>query len=151
MGRLRWEQSRRLRVIPSVARDLSGRWRQDRSSRPLPPRSFATLGKTEKSPVFVTARVEEDHGLAGLQHPLLPKVAPRHQSSAAFRPRVDPLSAHLARRGLDAGLGDRDGAAFRITKGAKHQAIADRAGYAQSPRGGLGVFPLGGIVEALLE
>src|SRR5688500_762646 len=33
-------------VIPSVARDLGGRGRQDRVSSLLPPRSLATLGMT---------------------------------------------------------------------------------------------------------
>src|SRR5687768_17810839 len=35
-----------LSVIPSVARDLGGRWLEDHASRPLPPRSLATLGMT---------------------------------------------------------------------------------------------------------
>src|SRR5688572_16587544 len=33
-------------VIPSVARDLGGRWLDDQSSRPRSPRSLATLGMT---------------------------------------------------------------------------------------------------------
>src|SRR5688500_17332960 len=35
-----------LTVIPSVARDLGGRWLEDQSSRPHSPRSLATLGMT---------------------------------------------------------------------------------------------------------
>src|SRR5687767_14662944 len=33
-------------VIPSVARDLGGRGREDRAARPRPPKSLATLGMT---------------------------------------------------------------------------------------------------------
>src|SRR5687767_15098986 len=37
------------RVIPSVARDLGGRWLEDRATCRHPPRSLATLGMTALS------------------------------------------------------------------------------------------------------
>src|SRR5688572_21042399 len=43
------EGRRKSPVIPSVARDLGGRWLEDRALRHLPPRSLAALGMTESS------------------------------------------------------------------------------------------------------
>src|SRR5688500_14565480 len=44
---LKFPRGSKFAVIPSVARDVGGRWLEDQSSRPRSPRSLATLGMTE--------------------------------------------------------------------------------------------------------
>src|SRR5688500_353339 len=62
-------------VIPSVARDLGERGRDDRASSPLPPRSLATLGMTPS-----THRRENV-----LRHPLCQLLLPHeHRACVLF-------------------------------------------------------------------